>query len=327
MISLFLGPDDFSKRERIKSLAEKDRQEADFFYGAEQVPDLAQLTEQNLFSASRIFVIKQGIGQYDLDDRTVGQLAASKNHIIFFEEKLDKRSAQNKKLIGNKKVSLVNFVLPHGKEVNQWIERRVKDRDGKISAQAVEYLAKKIGRDEAKETKFGGKVVEVKEVYDLWQLDSEINKLLSFAQGREIEEEDVENLVATVQEGDILEIIDAIGEGKKDQTIKLLAKFLASELASDEKAKIIQFNALLADQFRSICIVQDLSAQRMPESQILEKTSWKSGRLFVMKKIAAKLQPAKVLGTLKKLEALDEELKSSSTPPKVILDLIIAQMF
>jgi hypothetical protein len=43
-----------------------------------------------------------------------------------------------------------------------------------------------------------------------------------------------------------------------------------------------------------------------------------------MKKLALNFDPKKVLEVLSKLESLDLELKTSTTPPRVILDLIIA---
>ncbi|MCL5009174.1 MAG: hypothetical protein M1400_02420, partial [Patescibacteria group bacterium] len=58
----------------------------------------------------------------------------------------------------------------------------------------------------------------------------------------------------------------------------------------------------------------------------LEITGWKPGRLFVVKKIASRFAAPKVWQTLFKLEALDTELKTSSTPPRVLLDLILSQL-
>jgi len=60
---------------------------------------------------------------------------------------------------------------------------------------------------------------------------------------------------------------------------------------------------------------------------LIKKSGWKSGRVYIMKKIASRFSSAKILETMKKLEALDEELKTSQTPPRVLLDMIVAQMF
>ena len=96
---------------------------------------------------------------------------------------------------------------------------------------------------------------------------------------------------------------------------------------ADEKGAIIQLNGLISEQFRNVAMAQDFLSQKKGENQILEITGWKSGRLFVMKKIASKFPAKKVLEFLSKLAALDEELKTSQTPPKVLLDLIVAQLF
>ena len=47
---------------------------------------------------------------------------------------------------------------------------------------------------------------------------------------------------------------------------------------------------------------------------MLEILGWKSGRLFIMSKVAARFSATSVLGLLAKLKALDEELKTGSVP-------------
>jgi DNA polymerase III delta subunit len=96
---------------------------------------------------------------------------------------------------------------------------------------------------------------------------------------------------------------------------------------ADEKTAIIQLNALLSEQFRSIAVAQNFLEEGTSDEQALAQTSWKPGRLFIMKKTAGRFAQKKVLDFLKKLEHLDEELKTSSTPPRVLLDLIVAQLF
>jgi DNA polymerase III delta subunit len=130
VISIFLGPDNFSKREQIKSLASQGSLEISFYSGQDQLPPLSNFLEQSLFSAAKMFVLEQGIGQYDLNEKNITALSASSNHIVFIEEKLDKRSVQNKKLLGNKNVNIVNFTLPHGRQVNECIEKRVRELGG-----------------------------------------------------------------------------------------------------------------------------------------------------------------------------------------------------
>jgi DNA polymerase III delta subunit len=325
MLTLLLGPDDFSKKEYITILAAKEKAQTQFFFDSESLGSLQVLTDQDLFSKPKVFVLSGIFSKLDFE-QNLERLIKTPNKIFIVEEKLDKRSKFNKGLLSNKNVTSKEFQLPHGKELDKWILARISSLGGKISASAADLLAKKLGRDEAQETKFGGKVVEVKEIFNLFQVNSEIEKLIQLSGGKEIMEEDVENMVSENIEVDALDIANAIGDGDKNKAINLVQNFLKAQTGSEEKTGVIQLNALLAEQFRNVAIVQDFQNRSTSDSEILEKTSWKSGRLFVMKKIAAKFNQKKVLDFLNKLSALDEELKSSSTPPKVLLDLILAQL-
>ena len=325
MMQILLGPNNFSKKEYINSLATKQNAQVGFFT-AEDVPTLDYLTQQDLFGKPKVFVLTGAISLFN-DPSIIAKISDSKNTTVFIEEKIDRRTNANKELLKNKKVEVKEFLLPHGQELNKWIADRVQSLGGKISKEAVEELAIKVGRDDARETKVGGKVIDAQEVYDLWQVDSEIKKLLALAEGREISADDVKQLVVGDREIDVFDLTNAIAEKRKDQALELLHKFLSVGTGSDEKAAVIQLNALLAEQFRNIVLVQDLQESRAPESEILNLTGWKPGRVFVMKKLAANFSKPKVLDFLNKLKALDEELKTSSTPPKVLLDLIMVQLF
>lgn len=325
MLFLLLGPDDFSKRLFVSQLAEKAKAGLEFF-GADDLPAVDRLVQQDLFSKPKISVVVGLVEKFN-DSDVVERLISATNQVVFIQEKLDKRVAANKELLKNSKITVKEFILPHGKELDKWITSRVGELGGKIASAAADLLAKKLGRDEAKETKFGGKVVDVEEIYSLWQADGEVKKLIALAKDREISAEDVENLSGENLDIDVFEVTNAIADNKKDLALSLLHRLLRADNASDEKAGVIQLNALLSEQFRNVAMVQGFLQSSVGESEILEQTGWKSGRLFVMKKIAANFPPKKVLDFLSKLEALDEELKTGNTPPKVLLDLIVAQLF
>ncbi len=326
MLTLLIGPDDFTKKEYVFQLAKKQQADLEFFRNPAALPSLEELTQQNLFSKPKVFVLEGLVEKFASPDITV-KLAKSKNEIIFIEEKLDKRKANLKNLLADKNIAAKEFVLPHGKELDKWIGERAKFFGAKISLKAIDALAKKLGRDEFKETRFGGKVAEVKEAFNLWQADSEIKKLADFSRGEEIREDAVEKLSFENFEVDALSIVNAIADGNKLESLNLLHGFLDTESGTDEKGSIIMLNALLAEQFRNVAMVQDFLQDRTPDAEILEKTSWKPGRLFIIKKVAGRFAQKKVMDFLGKLEHLDEELKTSSTPPKVLLDMIVAQLF
>lgn len=307
-------------------MAKEGKAEVEFFTD-DKVPDVGVLTEQNLFSKAKVFVLAGLTDKLGLDEAKIALLVKSPNHIVLLEEKLDKRTSSNKTLLLSKGVTVQEFLLPHGRELNAWITARSKALGVTMDVGAVEELARRLGRDEALETKFGGKVVEIKEYYNLWQADSEIQKLKAYANGKGVTQGDVEQMVGETREADTLSIVNAIAEQDKFAALSMVKTFLQTDVASDEKSRIIQLSALLAEQFRSIFMVQGFLKEGITESEILQKTGWKSGRLFMVKKTAVRFAEKKVSDLLHKLEMLDEELKSSNTPPSVLLDLILVQLF
>jgi len=326
MLSILLGPDGFSKEEYIKKLSADKQMSVEVFNDAENLPAAGSLAAQDLFSKPKIFVLK-GLIKHFLTAEITEKFIASKNYIIISEEKLDKRLSETKQLLANNNIDIKEFNLPHGQELNEWIINRVKLLGAKISSAAAETLAIYLGRDDAKETKFGGKVTSVEEIYNLYQADGEIKKLIALSHGREIEVDDVKAITSQNGEVDVFDLTNAIADSKKQQALDLLHKFLKNETGSDEKSAIIQLNALLSEQFRNVAMIQDFVAHKTSDEKILETTGWKSGRLFVIKKIAGKFPAKKIMEFLNKLSALDEELKTSGTPPKVLLDLIVVQLF
>jgi len=57
---------------------------------------------------------------------------------------------------------------------------------------------------------------------DVWQMDSEIQKLVAYAQGEQITSKMVEDLVHANFEGKIFDLIDAISQQKSKRAIQLL---------------------------------------------------------------------------------------------------------
>jgi hypothetical protein len=161
---------------------------------------------------------------------------------------------------------------------------------------------------------------------DPLQIHNELQKLGVFVNHNLISEADVRALVQDQRVPEIWDVIDAIAKKQPAKILSLVQSYLNSELASDEKSKIILLNASLADQLRSLLFYKSSSASGMGESDILKVTGWKSGRLFIVKRNSQAFSELQLVDLLKKLEALDFELKTSSVPPRVMVDLILSQI-
>lgn len=332
MLTFLLGPDTYSKAQYIDSIKQTKGADLVIYAAEDELPTVARLIETDLFSKPKIFEIRQAI---DLNEKE--KLILSKNDIIISLAGLDKRKKENKEILNQKNILVKNFLLPHGKELNIWIKNKVgelniknktEDLNGpKISDEALNELAVRLGRDDFKEIKAAGKIISTEEVYNLWQAENEINKLLAFCGAAQIDKESVELLVTKYGEIDVLDIVNAIAEKNRAVTFELIQNFFKKQNLSDEKAGIILLSALLSEQFRNVLIVQNFVKENKTDMEILTTTGWKPGRLFVIKKISSRFANNIILDFLNRLVALDEEIKTSNTPPKVLLDLILVQMF
>ncbi|MBL8030433.1 MAG: hypothetical protein JNN11_04255 [Candidatus Doudnabacteria bacterium] len=324
MLYLFLGTDTYRKHLAIHSLA-KEKNAVLSYMSEDEMPQISKLLETDLFLKNRVFVFEEFPAEF-LEDRNLEKLISAKNIILLNVVSLDKRKKENKDLLKNSLVKVNNFILPHGLELNQAIVGMVKERGGFISDQAVEELAKRLGRDSAREVKVGGKVIAVEECYSMWSVNSEIDKLIGFAKGSQISETDVKSLVSEAAETDVMDIINSIGEKNIKLAYQKINSFLQEKSSSDEKSSVIHLNALLSEQFRSIFIVQELLLQNLNDDKILDFLGWKPGRLFVVKKNAQRFNLKKIDSTLNKLAAMDEEIKTSQVSARLILDLILSQV-
>ena len=91
--------------------------------------------------------------------------------------------------------------------LQQWVQERVVGGGGRINPRAVALLAQTVGED-------------------LWALSNEIEKLLLFAQGRPITEEDVLQVASPAREANIYAMADALLEGRTAEAGRYLHQLL-----------------------------------------------------------------------------------------------------
>jgi DNA polymerase-3 subunit delta len=315
MIYLFLGPDTFSKKQFIDELKAKGKLELIRFYDDATEDNLLKAAlNSSLFDTKKIIISEEFITKNSPEASFFDKLGGSENIVIFLENALDKRKTENKKIIANRKIVTKDFAIPTGDAFKKWTEGRAKYYDLKLNNQALQEFLFRLGINQGE---FG------KELYTLWQVDSELHKLKLYVGGKEASKEDVQDIVSENIDEDIFKITNAIGDKNKTQAVKYLTNYLDRIPGTDEKTKIISISALLADQFRNIMIIQGMSGSGVPEEEIMRETGFSSGRLFVYKKIARNFQREKLLETLRKMEMLDEELKTSSGPASLQFFMIM----
>jgi len=187
-------------------------------------------------------------------------------------------------------------------ELQQWANQRVIDEGGSISPAAVKLLTRIIGSD-------------------LWILSNEIIKLLLYADGRRIEEDDVNKIVAYTQQASVFAMVDAIIEFNLQR-----AESLVQQLLKDGESPI-GLLSMLNRQMRLIVRARELKNLKVSETEI--KSRLGIGHEFILRKTLEQAQRytlprlREVYGQL--LET-DIAFKTSKYEGDLALNILIAEL-
>lgn len=307
MIYLLLGKDSYTKKGFVQNLLVSQPGVAKIeLYAPESEQEIiTQSAGQSLFSSKKILVIYGALQKLD-SSMLMEALKPSTDTIIFIEDSLDKRKKETKALLANKHITIKEFTVPSGTDFQKWLVAKAKELGLDLQPQTVRHLAERLGDD-------GRQDID----YDLWQADTELQKLAAYASSepdKQITPAEIDLLVAESFDEDVFRVTNAIADHKAAEAIHLLNDFIERVPGNDEKGKIINLAAILAEQFRGLYAFNSMLSRGAGDSEITQATGFTPGRVFVYKKLSRSFAPQKLLEALRKLEALDSELKSTSGP-------------
>ncbi|OGF30338.1 DNA polymerase III subunit delta [Candidatus Falkowbacteria bacterium RIFOXYD2_FULL_35_9] len=215
------------------------------------------LQVDSLFGANKLIIVKNLLIPANLKEEVEELLFSSLEKIsdsfflIFVQDKKpDARSKVFKFLKSLEKTNLVEikeFLAPRPFELNNWILKRVEYYKGKIENKAVEMMSALVGPD-------------------LWLLDSEIQKLIAYAEDGMISADDVKKMVKGKYNEDIFQLMDAISQKNKVKAWKLIRDQL------DSGANEIYLFTMLVRQFRLLRQIKIfVTEKKVSDSQIIAR--------------------------------------------------------
>lgn len=319
MIFLLLGSDDFSKKEFTADLQHKENAETVSFYEFSNMSEvLNAILNENLFSKRKLVKLYDffaaGVLEGEELEAFLTKISKSLNTVLLIEQKLDKRKSETKKLFVNKNLKILEFEMPETAEFQKWVSERSKKYKLVFGPGALDLFVQRMAIEKGD---FGGPV------FDLWQADSEMRKLAAFSGGNAVTAEQLRDLVAENTDENIFKITNAIGDKNKELATKYLMDYMDRFPGTDEKTKVIGLSGLLSDQLRGILLLQALLVSGVSSEKITEQTGFSSGRIFIFKKLAQRFTQAKLLEALKKMELLDQEIKTSQGPAALQFFMIL----
>ena len=328
MLYVLLGEDDFSRCQMLEQI-KRDIGAQDTLSANTTVLDGQQLTLEQLqvacgtvpFLAEKRLVIIEGLlerfgskgksgrkQKTQLSERPNGfeALAAYFRQIpdftmlVLVAGKISNNNPLLKELVG--KANVKSFPLLRAPKLQQWIQQRVKQGGGSISSPAVDLLARFVGSN-------------------LWVMANEVDKLLLFAVGRRIEEDDVRAVVSYAQEANVFAMVDAILEFRAGVAERLLQQLLR------QGAVPAYLLVMLSRQFRIIVRVKELMRQRKSRIDIQDKLGLTSD--FVLRKAmeqAEKYSLARLKEVYHRLLEADLSIKTGEFDGELALNLLIAEL-
>jgi DNA polymerase-3 subunit delta len=188
-----------------------------------------------------------------------------------------------------------------GKYLQSWIRERITEGGGNASPKAINLLEQLIGSD-------------------LWNMSSEIDKLLAFSHGRLITEDDVKQVTSYTRESNIFALIDAILESRRKVAQHLLHRLL------QEGVVPTQILVLIARQLRSIIMAKEMD-QKLSRTQVMGRLGITSDYVFdkVLKQAKAYTIENLKLAYQKVLEA-DVAIKTGKYDGDLAVDLLVVEL-
>ena len=220
--------------------------------------------------------------------------------LVFVEDRpINKSNPVHRLALADERGHVREFEPPQKKKLNRWIEKRVKKKGGKISAAAVETLAAFVGSD-------------------LRLLDREIEKLSIYVNGAHpINEDDVRLLVSYVQEANVFEMVDALGQRDGQRAARLLHQLL------DDGEHPLALLGMIVRQFRIMIQVKELSERGLSQKDIVARLKLHP---FVVKKTmrqAGNFSMEQLETIYRKLLETDVSIKTGKVDGVLALDMLV----
>ena len=254
----FFGENQFALREKLKTYQNGFLKK----YGEESVRQVIAggkisankidelISAPALFSPKRFIVVSNFLK----DAKTEEQKKIIKNLskvdedliLVFTEENApDRRTALFKELVKNHQSE--EFKPWTESQIAKWIIRKVKSAGGKISTETANYLIAYVNRN-------------------IFQIEKELEKLLSLADCREITPEMINELTPKNLATSIFDLTDSLGGQSTKKSLFLLREILES--GHNDPWQVF---FMLVRHFRILIMAQDLLARNINSKEIITK--------------------------------------------------------
>ena len=189
-----------------------------------------------------------------------------------------------------------------GADLRHWIEDLFRSRGKTIDSETTAELIETVGED-------------------LQKLNSEIEKISLFSGERtRIEGGDIHAVVAEVRLETIFKMVDHIQARQVGKALRALRPLLEQ---GEEPVKIL---ALIAGQYRDLCLIKEMRSQGKREDEIARKLGSKGFKARFLVSLAGRYSAQTLEESLHRIRRTDLALKSMRTSRALLLERLVLEL-
>ena len=188
---------------------------------------------------------------------------------------------------------------PTGEALARWVKSTAETKGSPISPSAIRSITDLVGAD-------------------LWTLAQELEKLVLYCWGREIQEADVGEMVSQVREASIFAAVDAMIDGRPGVALRLLHRL------KEDGRDALYIISMVERQLRLLALARDHLDRGLPQSELRGRLGTSSD--FVVRKTSeqARRHPMpEIVWRYNRLLETDLAIKRGKLEPELALELLV----
>ncbi|MBU0648514.1 DNA polymerase III subunit delta [Patescibacteria group bacterium] len=313
MIIWLYGENTYDSRQKLKQLVNKFKQKFDigglnliYFKEKWEIDELYQAATSAPFLAPKKMVIVENISKHIKEsnaDTMAGFWAKiPAETILVLWEQEEKVLDKLFKAMPKKEIFYYKFPLLTPSEVKAWLRQKAREKDTEIDLSAQGLLLEKVG-------------------YDLWRLDSELEKLKARAGQGKILSEHVNELVDTRLEDNVFIFCNFLVQRKPVQALAALEQLIEADFSETELLNKLVWQLKVLLKLKSYADANPALDPGLAAKEL-------GLHPFVVRKASPLLKDFKLSElreTYKKTLELDNNIKLGRISPRLGLEIIVSQ--
>lgn len=268
------------------------------------------------FMSSKKIVIIKDIseiienGDNDLDNTMASYVEGLDNYLLLIimdrSNNLKKASKLYKTI--NKSGGVVDFSKLKGKDLNTWLETKLKKYSKKISNANLNYFIGESSYSDYNSTK------------TLYDLENELLKVINYASGNEILKEDIDIVLTKTLDTNIFNLLASINKKDSDSALKI---FNEMYISNEPVQRIL---VMIIRQLRLMLGYKLYKERGYSEGDIQEKLGIKPYEFKKISKESYNFNEEQLKLALNHILELDIKQKTSSQDEKLALEMLIINL-